>query len=110
MKWTAGLAVLLGLSLCLAGCGDKEPKPPPAKKGETQPARAKKPPATQPSKKPPVKKKVNVDDVLTVLEPFVNAKKYNPNNSTKMTTTRTMAIRAIDIAAMHALYTRLGGK
>lgn len=49
----------------------------------------------------------NLQEIKDAIRPFVEAKKYNPNRSAKMTTTRTMAVRAIDIAVLNALAAKL---
>jgi len=51
-----------------------------------------------------------IAEILDVIRPFVEAKKYNPNNSTSIHTRRVMNVKAIDIAHLNALYARLGGE
>ncbi len=50
------------------------------------------------------------DVVLNAIRPFVEAKKYNPNSSTSMHTTRVMNVTGDDIAALTALFIALGGE
>lgn len=50
---------------------------------------------------------LNLKEIRDAIRPFVEAKKYNPNRSSKMTTTRTMAVKAVDIAVLNALAAKL---
>jgi hypothetical protein len=51
--------------------------------------------------------KLNKKDIREVLEPFAMAKVYNPNHSHKMTTSRVISVKAIDIARLKHLYDQL---
>ncbi|MHC5134937.1 MAG: hypothetical protein ACYSO0_00800 [Planctomycetota bacterium] len=59
---------------------------------------------------PPFKGEIIADEVLDIIRPFVEAKKYNPNNSESIMTTRTMSVKAIDIALLNKLFEKLGGE